>query len=659
MKKLNKFFAVLVVVALCCAMIPTILAAEPDVKLENGKLGDAVLEIGTPDTFTYLRDMNGDDATKPIGATGMWQRLPRNTLVGYGTVTPVNYLVPAEGAIEVSDPDVLGEMSFCLSRWAGNEFVSAPPCLQFNYKTLKAGTATVKLTYYYNYGLINVSGGCTWYKETATFTVTVTDEEVQMPDKPTEKDAKRFYNYVSSGSSSQGAVYLWCSESLYDHGAWFDYLTEVDGGYSFGEVKANDGSVLSKNTYPWVCEMTVDCKAYLDAYNAELGGECGEHWLCENAPETQTVVWYWNAAKEKWQYRSSNAPVYIDITHDCPTPEYTVTYTDGVEDEEIFADQVYTVKEGKATPAFDGTPERENYVFLGWEPTVAETVTADAVYTAKWEEALTDVTVTVNVRDGALLFLGSEIKVTAKANTSANITITPTLNGAFKQITSSTAADGTKTVWYRVTKIIGNYTRLSFTATATKGTQEPVTSTLNLGVNLRNRIHVTVRYSDGTLVTDATAQLMHKYPQWNPCPMLKYDAAKKEYVMANAWDLVNQPFASLKLTHDGVEYSVTKDKNGRELSSVIQSGTEEIYVEYVIVKPIAVKILVNGEQVDEQLFRGSEGEKLSYAEMQAAVLTDILASGKMITGLTTTGLNADNAAVFGQTEEVVITITTN
>lgn len=65
--------------------------------------------------------------------------------------------------------------------------------------------------------------------------------------------------------------------------------------------------------------------------------------------------------------------------------EYTVTYTDGVEGQEIFADQVYTVEEGEATPAFEGTPVRAGYNFLGWEPAVAETVTADATYTASWE----------------------------------------------------------------------------------------------------------------------------------------------------------------------------------------------------------------------------------------------------------------------------------
>ena len=64
---------------------------------------------------------------------------------------------------------------------------------------------------------------------------------------------------------------------------------------------------------------------------------------------------------------------------------YTVTYTDGVDGEEIFADQVTgDLLEGEATPAFSGTPEREGYVFAGWNPAVSATVSGDVTYTATW-----------------------------------------------------------------------------------------------------------------------------------------------------------------------------------------------------------------------------------------------------------------------------------
>ena len=49
--------------------------------------------------------------------------------------------------------------------------------------------------------------------------------------------------------------------------------------------------------------------------------------------------------------------------------KYTVTYTDGVDGEEVFADQVTgNLLAGTKTPAFKGTPSREGYSFVGWEP---------------------------------------------------------------------------------------------------------------------------------------------------------------------------------------------------------------------------------------------------------------------------------------------------
>ena len=67
---------------------------------------------------------------------------------------------------------------------------------------------------------------------------------------------------------------------------------------------------------------------------------------------------------------------------------YTVTYTDGVIGETVFEDRVTkNVRYGTATPAFGENPTRTGYVFAGWDPTVAGTVTADATYTAKWNPA--------------------------------------------------------------------------------------------------------------------------------------------------------------------------------------------------------------------------------------------------------------------------------
>ena len=83
-----------------------------------------------------------------------------------------------------------------------------------------------------------------------------------------------------------------------------------------------------------------------------------------------------------------------------PAEKYTVTYTDGVDGEEVFKDQTYTAEAGKATPAFNGTPTRDGYKFTGWTPAVADTVTRNATYTAQWEKLTPAETFTVTYTDG-------------------------------------------------------------------------------------------------------------------------------------------------------------------------------------------------------------------------------------------------------------------
>ena len=666
MKKTSKrILALLLTLVMIIPMSSMALAVNADVSLGRTKLGDAVLEKGTPSSSTYLRNVDGDYTTKVPGETGLWQRLPTNTLVGYGTVTPVNYAVPAEGSVEVSQEGIIGDVSFSLEPWAGDEFTTNPPCLQFNYTAEAVGTVEVTVTYFYNYGLVNISNGRTWYKETATFTINVVEGELTKPDKPTVSDVERFRNYVNSTSSSKGAVYMWCD--TYDHHAWFDYITDVDDAYTLGDVVANDGSVLSKSTYPWICVMTLDANKYLDAYNDELGGECGTHYLKDGQAATETATWYYNANLSKWQFRSAEAPVYIDITHTQPVTEYTVTYTDGV-DGAAFADKTYTVKSGDPTPAFEGTPTREGYVFLGWEPEVAETVTGNATYTAQWEEALTSVTVKSNIKEGKLLFLGDTFTVTATANTSADMTLaisnnagTDLLNNAFEVVSTDKSADGTSTTYtLKVIKIVGAYQRLNITATATKGTQEPVTSEkLSFGVNLRNRIHVTLTQEPGNeVVNDATLRLVNKWSK-NASWALKFDAAKSEYVMANMWDLSNQDAHWVEIvTADGRTYTADKTRDGKDLYKAIKAGTEEIYVDYTIVSPVTVTIYVDGEQVAQKEYVGNKGDAVSYGDLYWSVMDQLKAENK--TPIVTIENNGEtgSANVFGSCTTITINMYT-
>ena len=78
---------------------------------------------------------------------------------------------------------------------------------------------------------------------------------------------------------------------------------------------------------------------------------------------------------------TSNITVYAQWKD---STTYSVTYKDGV-DGTVFADQTTAdLHVGDTTPAFSGTPTRSGYTFTGWQPSVAATVTDNAVYTAQW-----------------------------------------------------------------------------------------------------------------------------------------------------------------------------------------------------------------------------------------------------------------------------------
>lgn len=140
----------------------------------------------------------------------------------------------------------------------------------------------------------------------------------------------------------------------------------------------------------YTCILTVNAKDYVAKYNAEEN--VGPHTLDDR--DSKTIELTWNG--EKWTAAETS------VTFNVKCELLTVTYTDGVKGEEVFADVVYKdIPYGTSTPAF-GTkdPTREGYKFVGWEPEVAETVTKNVTYTAQWEELYT-VTYTDGVKGKA------------------------------------------------------------------------------------------------------------------------------------------------------------------------------------------------------------------------------------------------------------------
>lgn len=167
--------------------------------------------------------------------------------------------------------------------------------------------------------------------------------------------------------------------------------TTAHNGKSYTLIEGTyDVSDPERKGTAYTCILTVNAKDYVAKYNAEEN--VGPHTLDDR--DSKTIELTWNG--EKWTAAETS------VTFNVKCELLTVTYTDGVKGEEVFADVVYKdIPYGTSTPAF-GTkdPTREGYKFVGWEPEVADTVTKDVTYTAKWEKLYT-VTYTDGVKGKA------------------------------------------------------------------------------------------------------------------------------------------------------------------------------------------------------------------------------------------------------------------
>ena len=188
--------------------------------------------------------------------------------------------------------------------------------------------------------------------ETVTYVAKWTPVE---PKAPTADELKKL----------EMAVQVKCVvDDSQQHTAAYDLLGEYDEDYFVGEPR-KDGD-------DWLCDINY----YPERYVAEFNTTFQNLKHVQNDEKIVPVTLIWDGGS--WQLKTQGR-VHV-------TEVYTVTYTDGVENEEVFADQVYSdLRKDSATPAFNGTPTRTGYTFAGWEPEVAETVTETVTYAAKWE----------------------------------------------------------------------------------------------------------------------------------------------------------------------------------------------------------------------------------------------------------------------------------
>lgn len=153
-------------------------------------------------------------------------------------------------------------------------------------------------------------------------------------------------------------------DAAQQHTSAYGLLGEYDKDYFVGEPR-KDGD-------DWLCDISYDPELYVAEFNKTFPNP--KHVQNDEKIVPVTLIW----AGGSWQIKTQGR-VHV-------TEEYTVTYTDGVDGEEVFADQVYSdLRKDSTTPAFNGTPTRTGYTFAGWEPEVAATVTQTVTYVAKWE----------------------------------------------------------------------------------------------------------------------------------------------------------------------------------------------------------------------------------------------------------------------------------
>ena len=199
--------------------------------------------------------------------------------------------------------------------------------------------------------------------------------------RPIAPDRKNLYGIL------RNFVKVHCIDNnKHDNKTYCTHTSQVDGHY---EAEVNNDLKYSNGA--WQCEVTLYGKNYAEMYGYGDGFGVGvKHELAPGEDSTKTIILKWDASKNEWISGESKGTILATFNVVCQY--YKVVYTDDVEREIIFSDQITEdLRAGDKTPEFGGIPEREGYTFMGWNPTVSSVVSAeDAIdgvitYKATWQ----------------------------------------------------------------------------------------------------------------------------------------------------------------------------------------------------------------------------------------------------------------------------------
>ena len=411
MKKMKKqFLSLFVLLCMIISMFPTTALAANIIDVSgNVTITRSDEELTCADNLYYGEvNVNGSATesktrlTHPVLPLIQWQ---------YGNNT--YQIIPSAYkyyVYNINDPNHIlegiegSEGSSTLSGWPGTY-----KCYQTVVTTdgVTNGTATFDIDLIYQFSRLNSSIGWTYasnwggrtlhftIKQTVAYTVTYTDG---VEDE--EVFADEVHENLSSGVATPAFSGGTPTRTGYVFKGWNpEVAATVTGNATYvatwGEDKNNNGIDDNEET-----KYTV---TYTDGVDGE---EVFADQVYGNLlPGVDTPAFKGTPTREGYVFKGWNPAVAATVTGnatyvarwgedknnngiaDDEETKYTVRYTDGVDGKEVFADQVYgNLLSGVATPAFEGTPTREGYVFKGWKPAVAEKVTGDVTYVATWGE---------------------------------------------------------------------------------------------------------------------------------------------------------------------------------------------------------------------------------------------------------------------------------
>lgn len=300
-----------------------------------------------------------------------------NLAGGKGDITGNGLYYPQDAAVPVTDSEPTRD-GYEFKGWEITTSKEGKPTLQNGKFTMPAANVTLTAQWTAN-------------KYTVTYALTDNVKPSNYSEPTDNKEYTKDEEYTVDSTHKEGDKVV---ENGYAY-TFSGWKLNGAGNVLTGNQTMGDGNVVLKGT--WTKTANTDTKYTVNHYQQNLNDN--DYTLFETeSDKTGTTGEQTNATAKNYegftakqfeqQTIAADGSTVVEIRYDRNT--YTVTYTDGVNNETIFENEVHqNVKYGAPVPAYNnGTnPSRKNYTFAGWDPAVPDTMPANSLkFTAKWEK---------------------------------------------------------------------------------------------------------------------------------------------------------------------------------------------------------------------------------------------------------------------------------